>query len=74
MTRRQTRHASRHRRRGGEGQFLYVLSFAEAARRRRRPPGDPRPRPPAPTRPLRPLTLKPVATAAPARVRELEDA
>lgn len=79
MTRRQSRRASRHRRRGGEGQFLYVLSFAEAVRRRRRPGRDPRPPLPAPTppRPLGgPLTLKPVATfaPAPARVRELEDA
>ena len=83
MTRRQTRRASRHRRRGSAAGFLYVLSFAEAVRRRRRPPGETRPHAPAPTpprpRPLaeqRPLTLKTVATLAlgPARTREMEDA
>ena len=83
MIRRQTRRASRHRRRAGEAQFLYVLSFAEADRRRRRTPGEPRPKTPAPTPPRpgplvgqRPLTNKPVAILAPcpARTRELEDA
>jgi len=77
MTRRQSQRASRGRRRGDEGQFLYVLSFAEAVRRRRRPGRDPRPPQPAPTppRPLGgPLTLTPAVTSAPARTRELEDA
>ena len=83
MIRRKVRRASRHRRRASEAEFLYVLSFAEAVRRRRRPPGKPRPQASGPTPPLprplaeqRPLTLKPVATLATgsARTRELEDA
>ena len=83
MNRRQARRGSRHRRQAGEAEFLYVLSFAEAARRRRRPPGEPRPQAHGPTpprpRPLaeqRPLKMKPLATLArgPAGTRELEDA
>ncbi len=83
MNRRQARRGSRHKRGTGEAEFLYVLSFAEAVRRRRRPPGESRPQAPYPTpprpRPLaeqRPLTLKPLATLAPgpAHTRELEDA
>ena len=83
MTRRQIRTASRHRRRAREAEFLYVLSFAEAVRRRRRPRPTLRPAQPAPVSPrplagLRAVTAKPVATsapvAAPARTRELEDA
>lgn len=81
MTRRQSQRASRNRRRGGEAEFLYVLSFAEAVRRRRRPPGEHRPQAPDPTPPrpspvaeLRPPKLKPVATPARAFTRELEDA
>ena len=83
MNRRQSQRASRHRRRAGEGTFLYVLSFAEAVRRRRRPPNKPDPQAPYPTPPRprlfaeqRPLSLKPLALLAPAptRARELEDA
>jgi hypothetical protein len=72
MTRRFCRVASRYGRCGAEGRFLYVLSFAEAVRRRRRRL-DPRPptlQPPTPPRPrplaaMRPLSLKPVAHGAP---------
>lgn len=73
-------------RRRGQPQFLYVISFADAARRRRRPgrdpdPFTPRPKPTRPLASLRPLDLdaarKPdTATSATASLNafELENA
>lgn len=83
MIKRKSRRVSCYRRRASEAEFLYVLSFAEAVRRRRRPPGEHRPQAPRPTQPRprplaeqRPLTLKRIATLAPSasRGRQLEDA
>lgn len=81
MTRRQFRTTSRRRRPAREAELLFVLSFSEAVKRRRRPGGDARPQRsnptlPRPMTPARLLTPKPVATSAPAPAptRELEDA
>lgn len=75
MIRRPYRTTSRHRRRVGEVEFLYVLSFAEAVRRRRRPRPSPHcphlaPQTPRPFHGRRLLLARPTAVSTPARQRE----
>jgi len=83
MNRRTKTARSRRRRSAEETEFLYVLSFSEAVRRRRRPgrtPRQPVSPPTFPTQPFAPRTHTAIPTIAPSlsatstRKRELEDA